>query len=387
MIKKLNLTHKMSCGITAFMLVFAYSLSFSAVLNFNIWYALITTVIALILSVSLKNEVLTPAPFLIVPVILSVSNKTNAFLPFAVIFGIIIYALFNKKCRNIHLPSFTISGISLGLAFSVTALLTTHYFGIGADGVTVIEILKDYRSLGFHPNWRGVFFGTVTLFAMITYPFKFKKLNQYLPAEMFSLMLPLVLNLFLNQNPEITPINEISHLTDFSKESNLSFFLPSLTLNTEIIIEDYFNAIISAISLGIILLFYKNINSRSDTKTVNGFLSGIVGGFPSITQKIRGYSVISAVTAVVLAVYFSFLFSELLGRIPLHSLAVVLIVSAWKSVPFKEISKTLKNGVFSIISMIIIFTSFIFFNVLTALAISALLTFINSIIERRTENG
>ena len=91
-----------------------------------------------------------------------------------------MFVALSKKFKNYKLNTAVKSALSLSLAFSVTALLTTHYFGIGAEGFTVIEILKTYRSLGFHPNWRGVFYGTITLFCMITYPFKFKKANKYL---------------------------------------------------------------------------------------------------------------------------------------------------------------------------------------------------------------
>ncbi len=384
---KTNMTKNLSYGVTAFCLIFSYTLCFSAVLNLNIWYALITAVTSAILSVSLKNKVLAPHPFFIVPLLLAFSNGTNSFLPFSVIFGTIIYVIFNKKCVNLRLPSSVLSGFTLGLAFSVTALLTTHYFGIGADGVTVLEILKDYRSLGFHPNFRGVFFGTVTLFAMITYPFKFKKLNTFFPAEMFSILLPLLLNLVINPNPENTPINELSALTDFSSKTEISFFLPSLTLNTDVIVKDYIYALFSAISIGILLLFYKNANTRSDTKSTSSFLNGILGGFPTTVYKIRGYSIPSAIVVLVLCIYFSFLFPELLGRIPLHSLSVVLIVSAWKSVCFKEIAKTFKSGIFSIISMIVIFLCFIFLNIFWAIVACSIVTAITYSAERRAENG
>ena len=209
MLKNNKYITNLSYGVTAFLFVFSYSLCFAASLQLNIWYALVTAITSLIISISLKSQVLVPDTFLTVPLLLVLSSGTNALLPFSVIGGGLIYAMLNKKFKSYKIDPAIKGALYLSLAFSVTALLTTHYFGIGAKGFTVIEILKNYRSLGFHPNWCGVFFGTITLFSMITYPFKFKKANKYLPAECFSLILPLALNLFLNPEERYTPIDEL----------------------------------------------------------------------------------------------------------------------------------------------------------------------------------
>ena len=52
------------------------------------------------------------------------------------------YELLNKKFKSYKIDPAIKGALYLSLAFSVTALLTTHYFGIGAEGFTVIEILK-----------------------------------------------------------------------------------------------------------------------------------------------------------------------------------------------------------------------------------------------------
>ena len=221
MLKNNKLIKNLSYGVTAFLFIFSYSLCFAVSLQLNIWYALVTAITASLISVSLKSEVLAPDTFFTVPLLLVLSSGNNALLPFSVIGGALIYFALNKKFKTDSIHPAVFGGLSLSLAFSVTALLTTHYFGIGAEGFTVIEILKTYRSLGFHPNWRGVFFGTITLFAMITYPFKFRKANKYLPAESFALILPLILNLILNPDKIYTPVNEVAGLTAFITQDKL----------------------------------------------------------------------------------------------------------------------------------------------------------------------
>ena len=382
MLQKNSLTKNLSNGVTAYLLVFSYAICFAGSLQLNIWYALTTAIISIIISISLKNQVLAPDTFFTVPLLLVLSSGTNALLPFCVIGGGLIYSALNKRAEKISLHPAVKGALTLSLAFSVTALLTTHYFGIGAEGFTVIEILKTYRSLGFHPNWRGVFFGTVTLFSMITYPFKFRKANKYFPAEAFSLILPLILNLILNPDKEFTPINESASIVGFINESSISFFLPSF--NDEFLFSHaaYISAFQSALALGVLLLIFSTQKARTDSQGTATVLNGISGGFPVRAYEIKGYSLISAVFAVLLVIYSCFFLDDILARIPLHSLAVVLIVSAWKQVQFKALGSAFKSGALSIISLLLIFAVSIFTNIFITLLVAIILNFLLALIEK-----
>lgn len=373
MLKNNKIISNISYGITAFLFIFSYSLCFAVSLQLNIWYALVTTITSSIISVTLKSEVLAPDTFFTVPLLLVLSSNTNALLPFAVIVGGLMFLALSKKFKNYKINTAITSALKLSLAFSVTALLTTHYFGIGAEGFTVIEILKTYRSLGFHPNWRGVFYGTITLFCMITYPFKFRKANKYLPAECFSLLLPLILNFILNPQIEYTPINELKDNFDFISQSDLSFFLPSFNSNFDFSMQSYVNAFKGAFSVGALLLLFNSKNTRTDSTGTTSILNGIQGGFPVRNYKIRGYSLTSATVSVLLIVYACFFLDDVLMRIPLHSAAVVLIVNAWKQVPFGALGKSFKNGILSIISIILIFIISVIFDIFTALILAIIL--------------
>lgn len=390
MLKDNTLIKNSSYGITAFLFIFSYSLCFAVSLQLNIWYALVTAITSSLISITLKSEVLAPDTFFTVPLLLVLSAENNALLPFSVIGGALVYFAFNKKFNEIKIQPVVFGGLSLSLAFSVTALLTTHYFGIGAEGFTVIEILKTYRSLGFHPNWRGVFFGTVTLFAMITYPFKFRRANKYLPAECFAILLPLILNLLLNPQIEYTPINELSANFDFLSQSSLAFFLPSFSTNFHFSIQSYVNAFKSALSIGVLLLLFNSKNTRKDSTGVASILNGIQGGFPVRNYKIRGYSLTSAIVSVFLIIYACFFLDDVLMRIPLHSAAVVLIVNAWKQVPFGKLATGFKSGILSIIAIVLIFIFSIVFDFFTALILAIILNALLSIFNNTkggAENG
>lgn len=373
MLKNNKIISNISYGITAFLFIFSYSLCFAVSLQLNIWYALVTAITSSVVSITLKSEVLAPDTFFTVPLLLVLSSGNNALMPFSVIGGALIYFALNKKFKEAEIQPAVKSALSLSLAFSVTALLTTHYFGIGAEGFTVIEILKTYRSLGFHPNWRGVFYGTITLFCMITYPFKFRKANKYLPAECFSLLLPLILNFILNPQIEYTPINELKDNFGFISQSDLSFFLPSFNTNFDFSMQSYVNAFKGVFSVGALLLLFNSKNTRTDSTGTTSILNGIQGGFPVRNYKIRGYSLTSAIVSVFLTIYACFFLDDILMRIPLHSAAVVLIVNAWKQVPFGALGKSFKNGILSIISIILIFIISVIFDIFTALILAIFL--------------
>lgn len=381
MLKNNQLIKNLSYGITAFLFIFSYSLCFAVSLQLNIWYALVTAITVSLISITLKSEVLAPDTFFTVPLLLVLSSGNNALLPFSVIVGGLTFLALSKKFKNYKINTAITSALKLSLAFSVTALLTTHYFGIGAEGFTVIEILKTYRSLGFHPNWRGVFYGTITLFCMITYPFKFRKANKYLPAECFSLLLPLVLNLILNPQENYTPINELSRNFDFITKSDLSFFLPSFSTEFDFSMQSYVNAFQSAFSVGALLLLFNSKNKRADSTGVASVLNGIPGGFPVRNYKIRGYSLTSAIVSVFLIVYSCFFLDDILMRIPLHSAAVVLIVNAWKQVPFGDLAKSFKNGVLSTATIFILFITSIatniFITIILGIILNILLSYFN----------
>ncbi len=207
------------------------------------------------------------------------------------IIGIItaIYFIFPNRFSLSENPAS--AGFSLATALTVTVLLTTHYFGIGASGNTVKEMIASYLSLGFHPNWRGVLYGTIVMVVMLTFPRKFKKFCKIIKAPFIAIIITLILNLFLNPSDMPTAIREIGN-------------------------------------------FHLNNNSVS-----LGFID----------------------------------------RIPVHSLAVIMIVGAWESVKWSEIKKAFSSPV-SVITFVVTIASTLYFGYIYGLLISAVLYIIYRII-------
>lgn len=230
------------------------------------------------------------------------------------------------------------SGIMLSGALTATVLFTTNYFGIGATGSNVTEMIKSYISLGFHPNWRGVLYGTIVLVLMITFPRKFKNLNKFVSASFIALLFTLILNLFLNPSDMISAINEITP----SNAGNIKeYFTSRFTFNINCI----------PLGLTLYLLFFSSIIELGETKQKdlinNGIINVISSGFfgsplPYGINKNKRSLPSRIISAFIIFVMF-LLFKDLFFRIPIHSCAVVIIVSAWDSVRWANIRKCFNN--------------------------------------------
>ena len=192
-------------------------------------------------------------------------------------------------------------------------------------------MLKSYRSLGFHPHFRGLLYGTITLFAMITYPFKFRKLNKTLPAEFMTLLIPLILNLFLNPEKSLTTVNEIDTF-------KIPFEFPKVFEYANII-----PIILGCLYLGFVLFLRSNENNIP-RNTLTNLTSGVLSLIPARQFDITSYSIVSAITTIIASCSILFLFPDILARIPMHCVGALLIVSAWQQVPYKNLSLLFKKS-------------------------------------------
>ena len=348
-------------GLTATMLTGAYSLCVCGVLGFDLWHVLFCSVICFLLSYKAKKSIFSPDAFLLLPVLYMVSSGAKNLLPVVAVAGTVIALLLSQILKNKVLPSYVFAGGGIGIAVVVTILLTNNYFGIGAFGTTALEMLKSYRSLGFHPDFRGLLYGTVTLFAMITYPFKFKKLNKFLPAEFMTLLVPLIMNLFLNPVKELTTINEIDSFKSLSFSDLTYDFSLSGISSSDIIVT-----IKSSVILGVLIYLYSAKNKETGNvhflaNCGSTFLSGVpVRAFP-----IQSFSCVSLITAIISTVVTIVFFPNILSRIPMHCVGALLIVSAWQHVPYKKVAEAFKENVIialliTVISVAIFITTELF---------------------------
>ena len=113
---------------------------------------------------------------------------------------------FGEKLRP---PATFYPGFSLGAALLMALYQGSGYFAVGASGAGIAELLRSYRGLGFHPNWRTVLFSTIMLVILITWPRKFKKLSRALPGSFVGILAVTALNFALNPNPLRSTVLEL----------------------------------------------------------------------------------------------------------------------------------------------------------------------------------
>lgn len=257
------------------------------------------------------------------------------------------------------IPSVMLSG-----ALAVTVLFTTDYFGIGATGNTPAEMISSYLSLGFHPNWRGVLYGTIVLVVMITFPRKFKNLSKTLNASFIALIGVTLLNLLLNPADMISAIRESGALsvTDF-------YIFPVRKAEISL-----FGAIICGIAMFFPCFFAMHTEKSSKIREYAcvSVITGINICMPVLTPINRSNVLFNFTNAAVMGilVYFG---QDFISRIPVHACAVVLIVGAWQSVKFSELKKCFSHPI-NALCLVACVTSYMLFGAVYGTIISAALS-------------
>ncbi len=242
-------------------------------------------------------------------------------------------------------PAF--SGLMLAGALTMTALKTNDYFGIGASGNTVVEMIKSYGSLGFHPNWRGILYGTIVMVIMITFPRKFKKASKTVSAAFIAVIFTLILNIFLIPDGAVKAIAEVGKTPLIPFE--LSEQLGMLSVKSVLF------SVLCGAALWI-LHFETAENQKNDIRSC-------------------GVTVISLAAAAMFLLCFEL-------RIPVASLAVVLIVGAWQSVQWSRLKKAFSSPL-SFICFITVLIISLIFNLAAGAVTAAVLSLIFT---RKAEN-
>lgn len=366
---------------TVTILTFMFPLAFSiaACLGFTEIIGTLFACIAMIFVPTDRFEKSMPvySAFLVMGYVYSASlnnHGAGAVLGAFLICGVLlaISSFFYEKLKPVF-TSPALSGVMLATALTVTVLFTTDYFGIGATGNTVREMIASYISLGFHPNWRGVLYGTIVMVIMITLPRKFKKFSKTVSASFIALAATLLLNLALNPTDMAITINEIS---DGTKDSAFEF------LFGEFAAFDFAN-IVYAVPAGIALFlicFYaisQNENTRKSDYVIAGAANAVAAGiacFP-LPYGIKRKNVLSGITAAVITLLTLHFGEDLILRIPLHSCAVVLIVGAWQSMKWGELKKA-----FSGILPVVCFTACVLSCMITGIVHGILISFLISVL-------
>ncbi len=325
---KASLKNQIGAGFTAAMLIGSLTISFAAVLGQGLFFAWLCAFVCIVFSAfSEEGRIIKPDILLFTPFfyIFSHSSPLCAFISLSL--GSILYCILEKKKHSISLSSSVSAGIFIALSLCTTVIITNVYFGIGVNGSYPFQMLLNYYYIGFHPNFMGLLTGTVTLFTMITYPFKFKKLSKFIPPAFITIFIPYVLNLFLNPVKELTCINESQLFTEFK--------VPEFTeIYKGFEFSQVYDVILGAVCFTVLLTLNKKNENEASTKLAK---ANIFSLYPVSSTELKAFSLSSAVISLgIITVCFT-LFPVMFTRIPMHSVGAMLIVASWQALPFGKI--------------------------------------------------
>lgn len=346
--KNLNVKNIITETLTILTTVFSLCISMAACTGINAYVGIAASVFAAIfLKVKSDKEIM--------PVIISflcfaytTSEYGHGAAAFSVMICGILLVITTFTGLDVKALIFkpAITAIMQAAAITVTVLFTTDYFGIGATGNTIDEMLASYTSLGFHPNWRGVLYGTIVMVIMITLPRKFKKGEKVFRATSAALIVTLILNLFLNPADKVSAINEIGTL-NFTVDE-IIFPVRNYIPNA----SSFFSVLICGIAMYSSAAY--SLNTEKEASSKDYLLSGsmnvaasLLGFFiPGKIRKRKDFTPATVIAAIIIIVFAVFC-KDLIARIPVHSCAVILIVASWQSMKWSYY-KTAFNDVASI---------------------------------------
>ena len=303
--------------------------------------------------------------FLSFTVILSAVNFAGTEGAIIVMFlaGILVFLsgrLTSIRAR-INSPSF-LPAIMISAALTITVLVTNDYFGIGANGNTVIQMLRSYRSFGFHPTWRGILYGTIVMVIMITYPRKFKKASKIVSAAFVAVIATYLLNLLLVPQGAVETFRMIGR-----PEFEVHSFREITGLQTEgiktllyILLYSFAEAAVFIISISDEEYDAGNkLNAGDFSRLIMPALFGYT--YPGKVAKTAEEMLPGLISAAIMAI--TILPTGFFARLPVASCAVVLIVGMWQQVRWGK----LKDAFSSVSSAAL----FIFITALTLLTNTA----------------
>lgn len=274
---------------------------------------------------------------------------------------------FNKSFFIIPLEAF--GAITFIIAAVLCITQVNYYFGIGVPVGNALDTLMAYRSFGFHANWRGVLYGTITLVVMITYPIKFKKLSKRVPAPAVALVGTTLLNLLLNPSAETTAIDEVGEFMS----SAMYLFVGKISIY-DVTHAKFIPALFFAWALVVVLVADTLLHEEKLSavhyslafKGMRSLICPLCEGMTVSDDDSYGETRLTSLFAAVLMILLALVAKPFIMRVPIATLAVIIICTAWQRVRFKFIQKSLSKGkivakiaVFIVISVLGIFWNFI----------------------------
>ena len=305
----------------------------------------------------------------------------------ALISGVILTAFGVLKMGRIvsFIPNSVISGFTSGIAVVIASGQINNFFGSESTGHNLLGHLTYFIQNGFGFDYSTALIGLATVALLIIYP---KKLNAILPGSLTVIVLFMVLNLVIGF--------DVATVGAIPKSLILDSRLEPSQLNIDII-SSLFLPGVSIALLGMIesLLCGATASKMKDEhfdgsreligQGIGNMIIPFFGGIPataaiartSVAIKSGSVTRLTSIFHAVFLIFAMFVFGDLIAKIPMASLAGVLMVTAWKMNDWDFIIPTFKNKIATpLIKFTITMAATIVFDLTIAIALGMLVAMI-----------
>ncbi|WP_395150845.1 SulP family inorganic anion transporter [uncultured Allofournierella sp.] len=255
-----------------------------------------------------------------------------------------------------YIPVPVITGFTSGIAIIIALGQIDNFFGTTSQGENALQKLASYASLGFKPNPQAVLFGVLAVVVMLAWP---KKLARWLPGSLMAIVVAIPINFLLNPNSSASQVAEVGAIpqtlitphgllqTGLDVSMLPQLLLPACSIAALGMIESLLCGAAAARMTG------QPLNSTRElvAQGIGNLVIPLFGGVPataaiartSVGIKSGGRTRMVSVVHAITLILSMFLLGGIMGRIPLATLAGVLMVTAWRMNEWPAIRRLFQN--------------------------------------------
>ena len=298
---------------------------------------------------------------------------------------LILMGIFKVGRLASFIPGPVIAGFTSGIALIIALGQLDNFFGVTSVGSSTLEKIASYFTVVFSPKLTSILFGLCVIVFMFAYP---KKWNAVMPSSLVSIILATAVCMIFDIDvPSVGAIPQTIISEDrFSLASlNLSqigaFISPAISIAALGMIESLLCGASAGRMTGKMLDNDRELVAQGISNAVLPFFGGIPStaaiARTSVAIKSGAKTRLAGILHAVFLLVSMLVLAPVMSRIPLASLAGVLIVTAWRMNEWETIGHIFKNRLItSMIVFSVTMVSTILFDLTVAIVIGIVLTLI-----------
>lgn len=379
-----NLKSDLPAGIVVFLVALPLCLGIALASGAPFFSGMIAGIVGGLVVTSISNSQLSvsgPAAGLAAIVLVSIQQlgAFNIFLLAVVLAGVIQVVLGFLKAGTIsnYFPSNVIKGMLTAIGILIILKQIPHAFGYDSDIEGNLDFIQANGENTFtvflhplqHINLGATTIAVISLIILLLWekPFIKNKIG-FIPGGLVAVIVSIVLNEFFLSTNSLLAITEKSHLVTVPIANSFNDFLSFFTFpdfsqitNPAVLTVAATLAIVASIETLLCIEAVDNLDPRKRVSSTNlelkaqgigNIISGLIGGLPITSVIVRSSANVSAKAETKISAMFHgllllvcvALIPTLLNKIPLATLAAILLTVGYKLTSISIYKKMFQNG-------------------------------------------